>query len=438
MSVTLTGIGGFFTREGTIIGEYNRAAAVYGTALTAGFQAIWAQFTGNDQAAVQGLPDAVAAYRTTPDAYLGVLVADGQQGMLLQTARDTTVTPYTPARAIEIVASQMVTNSQSINRPTVTATVTPGGSNLGDATVVMSATNEFGDQLDMVFEETITITCTDGTAAYAETLQAVGAASVPVTSYLWPQGSAGSLTFSITDPTQDGIVTDGGFENWSGTGNNTPTNWDILNGSAGVTIFRDTDVVRGSYSAKILSDGSSATQLGQAVTLDVNTVYCFTVQAKVSAADGSGVFRIALTDDNGNVLQDDAGNNLSYTRNMSAQVTTSYQCFTAYFSTPRQLPVTTKIQYGFSTAPAAAKYLLLDLAAGVEPSQVYAGGPYVCGFSGADRTALGDTYSAAVANSLGTGSFARGMDRLYAMRENGLYFPSSGSPTISDGLIVSQ
>lgn len=41
MSVTLTGTGGYFTRSGAIIGEYNRVAALYGSAATTGFNAIW-------------------------------------------------------------------------------------------------------------------------------------------------------------------------------------------------------------------------------------------------------------------------------------------------------------------------------------------------------------------------------------------------------------
>jgi hypothetical protein len=436
MSIPLTGVAGYFTREGAFIGEYNRVAALYGSALTAGFQSIWGQFASSDQAAVQGLPDAVAAYRNTGLGYQNTLVSEGTQSSLLQVSDYTSVIPYTLARSITIVAGQMVDDGDSINKPTVTAAVTPSGDNLGDATVCVSTTNQYGDQLDMVFGETVTIRCTNSATAYAETMQAVGETSQPVNSYLWPAGSGASTTFSITDPTQNGIVTDGGFENWGGTGNNTPTNWDILNGSAGVTVFRASGGVRGAYAAQITSDGSSKTQLGQDITLSINTAYAVTVQAKVSGADGSGVFRMALTDDNGTVLQDDAGNNLSYTRNLSAQVTTSYQCFTAFFSTPRQLPTTMQVAYGFSTAPANGISLFLDLAAVVAGTQLYNGGPFVAGFSGADRTALDDYYDLAVANSLGSNSFARGFDRLYDMRGLGVYFPSSNSPTIPDALVL--
>ncbi len=207
----------------------------------------------------------------------------------------------------------------------------------------------------MIFTESIRATCIAAGTAYQETLQAVGAPSVPTVGPTWPGGSGTNTPIATTDPAQTTLVTDGGFENWTGTGNNTPVNWDIINGSAGTTVFRGTGGVRGSFTAVLTSDGSSATQLGQDVTLAINTVYCVTIQAKVSASDGSGVFRMALTDDNGNVLQDDAGNDLSAEFAMTGDIDTSFQCFTAFFATPRQLPVTARVQYGFSTAPAAAK-----------------------------------------------------------------------------------
>lgn len=438
MSVPLTGTGGWATRQGSIIGEYNRVAALYGSAATTGFNAIWAQFASSDQAAVSNLPDALAAYRLSGQSYQSTLQADGSLASILQVSDDTSVVPATLQQSFIVLIGQMVANSQTIQRATITSSVTPGSGNLGTTTVCLGYNNVYGNPIDAIFAETITTNCIAAGTQYQETLQAVGAPTAPTNSYLWPAGSGANVQFAVTDPAAGGLTTDGGFASWGGTGNNTPTYWSIVNGAAGVTVFQasGSGVRSATSAAKLLSDGSSTTKLSQAVTAAINTVYAVSVQAKVSASDGSGTLVIRLTDGDGVVLTDDAGNQLTYSRNMSAQVTTSYQCFTAMFSTPRQLPATTKIEVGFGVAPSSSKYMLVDLVGMVAATQLYTGGPFIAAFAGGTPTALGDTYACAFTNSLTSQSFARGLQRLYNTLQMGVYFPSANSPTISDALVL--
>lgn len=436
MSVSLTGQYGFFTRQGAIIGEFNRVAAFYGSDLTAGFNSIWSQFATSDQAAVENLPSAVSSFQDSAASYEQTLIADGQLAMLLQTDRDTAVVPYTVQQAITIVRTQMAGAGASIQRATLGNSVTPDGSNYSDATVVISTTNQYGDPIDMTVAETITVTCTNGSTAYAEALQAVGETALSAVDPNWPGGSGANVAFNITDPSATGIITNGGFTGtWT---SNTPANWTIIDGEAGVTVFREVagGVRTAADACRLLSDGAQATQLGQNVSLAINTVYFATVQAKVSASDGSGTLVIQLTDGDGNVLQDDAGNNLTYTRNMSAQVTTSYQAFTVPFATPRFLPSTVRLEVGFGTAPTSGKSLYLDLINLVAGTPLYTNGPTIAAFSGANQTAFDDTWAIAITNTLTTQSFALGMQRLYNMRSMGVYFPSANSPTISDSLVT--
>lgn len=436
MSVTLIGTEGYFTRQGAFIGEFNRIAALYGTGATDGFQAIWNQFVSTDQISVENLPSALEAFRNSAITYQNVLVADAQTQIVTQVNRDMTVTPLTVPQAITVLVAQMRAAAQSINRPTLTSTVTEGSSNLGDAVVAVSTINRFGDPLDMIFAETVTVTCTtDPGTSYAASLQANGEEAQATNSYLWPAGSGASFGFSVTDGASDTLITDGAFENWTG---NTPDDWAIENGSAGVNITQGIGGVRSgtSFTAVITSSGL-ATQLSQAVSLSVNTVYAVSFWAKRNTSDGTGVFRIALVNgDTGAVILDDAGGSLSYTRNLTAQVTGTFACFTAFFATPRQLPANVELWVGYSTAPANGVFLTLDLGALVAAGQLYAGGPYIAAFAGADRTALNDSWSVAFTNSLGSNSFARGSDRLLSMRDNDVYYPSSTSPTISDALVL--
>lgn len=434
MAVTLTGYAGYFTRQGVVIGEFNRVADVYGSALTAGFESIWVQFASSDQASVQNLPGVVEQYRLSGQQYQNTLVQDGQQASLLQASREAIVSPYTYPQSVAVVAAQMRDTSQTVQRPTISASATPDAGNLGDTTLAVGLVNPYGDPLDMVMAEDVTVTCTNSAINYGETLQAVGETTVPANSYLWPGGSGASTSLLVTDTTVNAIVTDGDFANWTGT--NTPTNWSIANGSAGTQVLRVADPVRGTYAAQIVGDGSSATQLYQSVTLAINTVYAVSFQAKVNSLTATGTFRIALTDSTGTVLQDDAGTNLSYTRDLNGQITTSYQCFTAFFSTPRQLPSGTQLRIGLSVAATAGREINVDLVSVVAATQIYNGGPYVAAFSGADPTAFGDFWTVTVANSLGANSFVRGSDRLYNFRDNGLYWPSANSPTIPDSLVT--
>lgn len=438
MSVSLTGTGGWFTRQGSLIGEYNRVADLYGSDLTSGFQAIWNQFVSSDQAAVENLPTSVAAYRLSGQSYQSVLQQDGALASLLQVADDTSVVPYTLQQSFVMLIQQMVANSQSIQKATLTSAVTPWGSNEGNATVAVGTANQFGQQIDAIFAETIRVTCTSANTSFQETLNAVGAPQVPTNSYTWPGGSGANVSFAILNPAATGIVTDGNFAAWEGTGDNTPTDWDIVDGAAGVTVFKGAalGVRTGSNAAKLVSDGSQATQLAQTIQLSTNTVYMLTVQAKVSASDGSGTMVMQVTDGDGNVLTDDQGNSLTYSRNMSAQVTTNYQCFTFFFSTPRLLPTTTRIEIGFGTAPSSTKYLLLSLAGVVQATQLYSGGPCIAAVSGANPTAVGDYYNVVYTNSLTSQSFALGMNRLYNTLSLGQYFPAANSPTISDTLVL--
>ena len=450
MTVPLTGSGGFFTRQGAIIGEFNRVAAQYGSPLTNGFQSIWAQFASSDQAAVQNLPQAVAQYAQSGAAYLQTLQQDGSQSILLQTSDYYSVIPYTSQEALLLIAAQMTSTAQSIQKPTLSAVITPSvyGTNYSDAILAVGFLGPFGVQLDNSIGETIQITCTQPSPLYQETLNAVGQAQQPAGSATWPGGSGCNYTFSISDPNTNGLVTDGGFQSWGGTGNNTPLNWTVVNGATGVTVFRGTPgaVGRTPYAFQITSDGSSLTAAQQTLTLQPNTVYAVKVSAKVSATDGAGTMIMSLVDENGNVINDSAGNGNTQSFTMSSatpsatNVGTTYASFTYFFRTPRQLPVSVGVRIGYGVAPAATKSLYLSMVGFVAPGQPYypgpAGGPFIAAFANNNGTALGDNWGAAISTSETPESFAFGFLRLYNTAQLGVLIPSSLSPTIPDNLIL--
>lgn len=447
MSVTLTGSGGLFTRLGKIVGEYQRVVSGYGVALTNGVEGVWDQYPNSDEdgVAIDGLIAARNSYRTVHGSYLSSLVSTASNTVIEQVNRDNVLPSKTLVNALTELKRQMVANTTTIQKPTVSVSASAWGSNKGNAVVNVSSVNEYGDQLDMVFSEDVKLTVSADTSTggtqYAETLTIAGEPAKAVTDYQWSMegGSGASGSMTINDATTTGLITDGGFESWSSS--TTPTYWTVTTGAA--TVARNAaNVIRGSYSLAITSDGSTLTAVRQQVasTISTNRVYAINVWMKMSATDGSGQVRIRLTNSAGTVLVDDAGNNLQTTvgLNGGSGVDTSFTKVSAFFSTPRQLPATggVYLEIAFTTAPSSPKVLYVDHISFVRATQLYTGGPYVAAFSKDTPNAKGDYYTVAVANSFPYNSFARALDRFFSMRSLGLYLPStSGSATVSDALI---
>lgn len=445
MSVTLNGPEGFFNRHGAFIGEFNRVAFFYGSALDAGFFSIWSQYASSDQLSVENLPSAVGTFRNSGLSYSNTLVADGQTSILLQVSRDTSVAPYTIPQALSVLKTQMLGAGDTIQRPTLSNTVTPDAGNISDTTVMASTTNIYGDPLDMTLAETFTLTITSA-SSFTGNIQAVGELAVSSNAYNWPQGSGASVSLSIIDPASGGLTTDGGFRSWTGTGSNTPVNWDIVNGDAGTTVFKGSalGLRSGTDCLMLTSDGAQLTGVNQSVSLQINTVYALSVQLKKNNNPGStGRIGIKLTDGDGNTLTDDAGSALLSETLVSSLNTSTFVNATVFFSTPRQLPSTVKLFVGFSTtAPTATQEILVDLMGMVAATPLYGlsgtgtSGPFVAAFSAEIAPAVEDIWDVEFTNNLNTQSFVLGMERLYGLRNMGFYFPSANSPTIPDSLVT--
>lgn len=447
MSIDLVNSGdGWFNRAGAFAGEFNRVAALYGSATDTGFQSIWSLFATSEQAAVTALPDAVAAFRTTGTAYQAVLSAEAQAASVLQANRDFPLNPYDFNTSLDRVVAQMVDTAQSINRPTLTSTVTADGDNLGDTEVFVSTTNIYGDPLDMTFAETMTATVTQQGSGYSASVQVLGEPALLPGSWEWPGGSGASAALQVLNPAATGLLSNGALSTF--TVSNTPDSWTIVNGNAGVTVFKATSggPRTGTDAVYLQSDGSQATQLAQAVSLQTNTVYAVTVQAKMNTGSAAGNLVIQLYDpDAGAVIQNDAGSNLSRTVTINGgagNVGTSYAIFTAFFSTPRQLPSTVQVRIGYGTAGTSTRQLYLALCQIVAATPLYGpagtgtAGPFAVAVANTLPSAVGDFYEIEFTNSLSTRSFVWGLERLHGMRARGKYVPSAGSPTISDSLVT--
>lgn len=438
MAITLVGTEGIFPRWGKIGKEWNRTVSGFGSALSVGTEAIWDEYVSNDQIAIDNLNANRESYRTVHSAYLQNLLNAATNTALEQCNRQATLSSKTLAVALSTLIAEMKSSSDSIARPTVTASATPWASNAGDAVLNASVTNEFGAPLDLVLAETLTFTVTadnaNGGTEYSETVTVTGPPAKSVFAWDWPGGSGTSTSVRIFDAAVDDILTNADFADWTAT--NTPDDWTVVTGTVGTHILRSTSVVRGDYSLQLVADGSTLITLKQAVDLEPNTVYAFNAWMKMSALDSSGVFRIRLTNSSGTTLTDDAGTSLSYTRNTNGNIGTSYTQVQTFFATPRNLPTTTVyLEMGYTTSPASPKTLNIDMVGFDEADQVYRAGPFVKMFSKSNANPRNDYQTLAVANSANTVSFCRMLDRWFNLRGLGLYFPSASSPTIADSLL---
>lgn len=448
MSMDLTGTYGWFPRAGAFAGEFNRVAALYGSATDEGFQSIWSLFATSDQAAVQNYPDAVTTFRTTGGSYCGVLTADGQLASILQANRDDPLVPYDFPTSINRVRAQMIADGATINRPTIAGTVAYDGDNLGDTKVFFSNTNIYGDPLDMTLAEVLTLTCTSQGNSFNATFGLKGEPTVLTSAWNWPQGSGVQTSVSVVDPgASGGTITNSSLNTF--TVANTPDSWTIIDGAAGTSVFEGTgDGVRsGNNAVYLLATGANTTKIAQAVTLQPNTVYAVTFQVKMNSNAAAGTLVVQLWNPAGSgaVLTNDAGDDLevSYALNGGAgEVTTSYQLLTVFFSTPRQLPSTVQLRIGYGTAATSTRELYVCNVQVFQPTPLYGAsntgtyGPWVCAVANTEVSAVGDVATITVTNSLTTRSFALGLERIYSMRGQGVYLPSSGSPTISDSIVT--
>jgi hypothetical protein len=442
-----TSPGGLFVRWGKMIGGINESLTAVGATADSRAVALAAQFVSNQQQVIDGLFGQRDSFHAAAGDYCGYL-RDLMSTTLIEMAADDgigLVSNDLPT-ALDKLISQMATTVDSINKPTVAATATAGGSNHGNGTFLVSLIDPIdGLQADYVFGETLIATCTDdgfqggGATQGQEPFSILGQiAADSDLSWDWPNGSGAATATNVIDPAVTGqIVVDGSFEAWEGAGDDTPTNWSLIVATAGTTLVRGEDPYRGAYNLRFIGDGSQLTTVRQ--TIDVTnlaplTSYAVNCYLKTDGSVAAGVLQIRLVDGSNTVISDAAGTANSMSKTIST-LTSSYTAFSEFFRTPAVLPTTVKVEIALTTAMTNTEILDIDDLQIVAADLLYAGGPRVKIFAGSTPFAKNDTVSLAVTNSLGVTSFARSLDRTLGLRELGKKIPSAASETISDSLI---
>jgi hypothetical protein len=464
MTIPLLGTGGLFTREGKNGAVLNSVNSFRGTAnlsaanivsIGTGVDNLSAQYLSPpDQFLIDRLYSSRDAYRGVHKALLSYLQTLFQNTIVTMTNDDVPLPTQSLSTALPVLISQMKTSSDSVSRPTVSVTVTAGGSNVGDGVCVATVTDDDGGTLDYLFNENVPAVVSNdsfsGTAVSGrENFSLVGpAAQADVLDWSWPLGSGTSLVDTAIDGTVNNSPTNNrlfnsGFDTFVTTPN-VPDRWTLVTGVAGTDLVQGTggNVYDGAASVGFVG-GATNTALDQQFNsvggthakLMPLTTYICNFWLKMVTIPAAGVLRVALVNESGGaVINDAAGNPNSFTITLSG-TTGSFVSHHGVFRTPAVLPATYGVRFTLTTALSSGSTMYLDRFGFAQATNLYAGGPKFRLFSGTTPFALGDRFTLGVANNYSS-KWALLLERMLGLRSRGLKIPSAGSPTISDSLVA--
>jgi len=348
---------------------------------------------------------------------------------------------------------------QQCNVATVNSAFTGTGNGVINSSVIRAID---GLTQQNAFAETITLTCNQDSYSGSATAGNEGFSVTgtgqesDVFAFDWPLGSNANIGVQAINGSSDNnngnLLTNSDFQNW--TVPNTPDQFTIAVGAAGTNVFRNQVVVYdGTSSLQLTGDGSgtltSLTQLfnngttgtsGSLVTQAAYSVNLWLRRDGVAAA--SGVLTIDLIDGNGVVIQDAAGNNNTFSIDLTT-LTTSFTAYKGTFRTPVILPAAQYLRLRLSTALTNGRSVYLARSSMGLYTRTYVGGPYVAVHSGSVPFVNGDYGTVIVSNDRGgaadeVSTFQTVCDRCWSMRTSGFLLPYSATPSISDALIAAS
>lgn len=321
---------------------------------------------------------------------------------------------------------QMVTDSQTVLENLIaTPVVTPSGSNNGNGLLKASTINALGLTDQRSITQSVQFLCTQsqwsGGTALAERFSIVGYPQPSSPNLFQTQGN-GNGSISVAD--SQNLISNGNFETWNVA--DTPTNWTISAGVAGVTIKENTALPHNGIAALSYTGNGVATTvtITQNISAQItsNTVYAIGVWVRKSGTVNAGsTFAITVTG-TGAATQ----TVLSLDPNT---LTTSYVLHWVFFATSSIVPPSdyaVNISWTAANTAGASAVLLVDDLVLVRPT-VYGSVQYAI-FGGSTGFAVNDTITVA------TQVTSAGVFQTYFSRWFNFQLPSSATPSISDSL----
>jgi hypothetical protein len=392
------------------------------------------------------LPSTLAAQQATLASSWSAYMAGKCQSRLLDyaTVVNELNLPQNPTvqQVLAALYEDMITNGQTIQKctTTVSATGSPAYWNSVEISVFLTALLDgysppyAGAPVNPMVagllseltndSEVMAATCVQdsehGSVAGQEQFQLVGSQPRLSTWDVTQGGSGNGPTITTTDGS--GILTNGGFENWT---SNTPQGWTITNGAAGTNVFQDTvTFFTGLSACKFVGSGIGTIAMSQQINQNLNALqmYCCTVYVLGNSGITGGTLTIELT---GTGYSAGASEKIVL-NNTALAALTSWTGKKFFVLMPAFVPVlsmTVSI-----TGTLAGGDVWID-GMGFGPV-TYFGGIGVAIASGGRASQQGDQYTWDVSNDNG-GAFQSFFKRGFRIQ-----LPSSASPSISDALVA--
>ncbi len=356
--------------------------------------------------------------------------------------------------SLQEITRQMVAAGASILAMTIGASPS-GFTGTGNGTLNASTKRALDGRVqENAFAESVLVTCsqdsyTGGATQGNESFRITGSGSQD--SYFafdWPLGSNAEAAASAIDGDADNasgnILTNSGFASWTG---GAPDDFTINTG-AGLISQETVLVYSGASAMKITGDGSTLVSFQQEFGADTGgalaplTQYSLAIfMRRDGVAPAAGTILAQLIDaDTDAVIADAAAVSNSSSVDLTA-LTTSYLPQKVAFRTPAILPERTALRLVMGVALTTGRAVYLAKMGLGEMTQHYVAGCSYAIHSGSVPFVLGDFATAAVSNSRGAAGVLATWQTLLARLfptdayQNGLLFPSSNAPTISDALI---
>lgn len=386
---------------------------------------------------VAALTDAMETHQASGLTLAQSIQTAAQNTLIEMADADNPLEARTVTTAMSELIAQMIANSETVNASAVGVTVTPYGSNVGDAPVVVAMVDAKGRALENCYAESVMVRVSSNATAGSETGTVKGEANQATSklSFDWPTGSGSSGTFTVKDPASAGLLANGDFETF--TVSNTPDDWTIESGGVGTEIKEagGSNQYRGT-NALLLDEGASTCQLYQSVSgVTSRTLYAVSVWTKITGPPASNSLDIELYNQTGGTVSvDDQGNANRLTIDVTSE-TTSYANHTAVWTVADPVPASLRIRIRMSNPLGSGEEVYIDdLVVTPMETQLYSGGPTVAVIRGATDLSLDDYWTLAVTND-GAGAFQTLFNKLFNQPTLLLPSNSAGGETVNDNLI---
>lgn len=384
--------------------------------------------SSNDiRSVVGGIPAALKLFQSTQETIYSELFFAAQNTIIEMVDADDPLGNRDIQSALERLISQMQASSDTVDANEPSSSTTAASGNSGTAVVLVTLTDENGLTLENVYDEDIVITVTDDLTDRGETVSIVGedSNSIAKTSCRWPNGSGSETSLTVVDPSNDGVLLNGGFESWT---SSNPDNWDVT----GSTVHsRETTTVHiGSSSLKITGNGSATPDLFQDMSdlgLRSNTNYLVAFSYYLSANPAAGSLKVSISDGSSTLV--------SKTIDLTSATTGAWQRVADCFRLTSPLPAIIEFHVEvLGPLTNSSTVLIDDVCFGTEMTQLYNGGPFIAIVGTDDRLAIDDSWTIAVTNDA-RGKFQTLFARMFDRPELLLPSATGGSETIGDALI---